>query len=140
MEMLYVTMIKNNLIACGVTMAGSYADLLDEPSEIDRVPKQLRKFLKPTDTVRFEGNWVHFAYGYEQVFKILAKEVREKWPGRDFLAMPLFYLARHSIELHLKEAILFYSQQHSRPPEIEGHRLMSLWNQLLGYVQGLGHG
>jgi len=40
-------------------MTGSYADLLDESSEIERVPKQLRKFLKPTDAVRFEGNWAH---------------------------------------------------------------------------------
>jgi hypothetical protein len=53
--------------------------------------------------------------------------------------MPLFYLARHSIELHLKEAILFYSEQHPRPPEIEGHRLMSLWNQLLRYMRGVGY-
>jgi hypothetical protein len=54
--------------------------------------------------------------------------------------MPLFYLARHSIELHVKETILFYSEQHARPPDLEGHRLMSLWNQLLGYLNGVGYG
>jgi hypothetical protein len=65
--------------------------------------------------------------------------VQEKWPGRDFLAMPLFYLARHSIELHLKEAILFYAEHNPRQPDLEGHRLMSLWNQLQEYMRGVGY-
>ena len=62
----------------------------------------------------------------------------EQWPNRQYLVLPLFYLARHSIELHLKDAILEFAKTDDVMPDLEGHGLMQLWNQFKDYMDRWG--
>ena len=79
-----------------------------------------------------------FRYGYASGFDELARKALEQWPNRQDLALPLFYLARHSIELALKDAIIEFAKTDDVRPEIEGHGLMQLWNQLKEYMKRWG--
>jgi hypothetical protein len=52
--------------------------------------------------------------------------------------MPLFLLARHSIELHLKDTIREYAKTDDMPADLGTHNLMWLWNQLGTYMERYG--
>lgn len=52
--------------------------------------------------------------------------------------MPLFLLARHSIELHLKDTIREYAKTDDMPADLGTHNLMRLWNQLGTYMERYG--
>jgi hypothetical protein len=54
------------------------------------------------------------------------------------LSIPLFFLARHSIELALKTAILEYAQTDDLAARTDGHDLVALWDQLSRYMSRWG--
>jgi hypothetical protein len=74
-----------------------------------------------------------FAYGYEQAFEQLASDGLVHWPNRDYLHMPNFLLARHSIELNLKTTIQEVANRSTLEMDITGHGLLPLWRQLLSH-------
>ena len=65
-------------------------------------PQKFEKFLiqRPPDMADEQS--LHFyAFSYERAFETLVEQARGRWRGGGLLQLPLFYLARHSVELHL---------------------------------------
>jgi len=83
-------------------------------------------------------SWAFYALGYDRAFESLVEKAMERWPGGDYLRMPLFYLCRHSLELRLKYTIRDVSRYTDIGPIVDGHRLMSLWNHLLEHTDKVG--
>jgi hypothetical protein len=104
-------------------------DLL-ELTEIERVPAKVRKFLHRDEPHGYAKTWEYFSYGYGSAFDELARKALETWPNRDYLSMPLFLLARHPIELHLKDTILEYTKTDDTPADLGTHNLMQLWTSV----------
>src|SRR5258708_19315201 len=83
-------------------MAKTFAGIIEE---IDRfsIPSRMEKFLvreRPPSTA--DQTLGFYAYGYERAFDIIATVFKQKWRNGDYLQFPLFYLARHPIDLTLK--------------------------------------
>lgn len=55
------------------------------------------------------------------------------------MSIPLFFLARHSIELALKCTILEYAQTDDIAAKVDGHDLVSLWDQLSAFMARWGN-
>jgi hypothetical protein len=86
-------------------MADEITNLLEEVSGFE-IPNHLQKFLNPErPPSESERSLSFFSYSYELAFLHLAASVKGRWRHNDLLKAPLFYLGRHSIELHLKYAI-----------------------------------
>lgn len=92
---------------------------------------QFEKFLirRPPD-MSDEQSLHFYAFSYETAFEQLVERAKERWPGGGLLQLPLFYLARHSIELHLKWAIDEYGNYTNDRQANSGHNLLALWNEL----------
>jgi hypothetical protein len=115
-----------------------FASIL-EPSEISNPPGRLKKFLfRERQPSGMEQTRSFYAYGYARGFERLADEALENWPGSGGMQMPLFFLARHSIELHLKDAIEAYGRYSPLEPELAGHNLACLWNHLQKQIETAG--
>jgi hypothetical protein len=119
-------------------MPDVFADLLDL-KELEKFPSRIKKFIhRDGREPNYEKTWEYFCGVYHEAFDVLARKALEDWPKRSGLSTPLFYLARHSIELSLKDTILEYASTDAVPAKIDGHGLMQLWNQLLGYLERWG--
>lgn len=102
-----------------------------EVSRIDRLPTKLRRFVFRGERAGgFEQSWGYFAHGYNRAFQDLAREALRLWPRAEYLRLPVFFLARHSLELAIKEVIDRLSQAASVRPELAGHKLLDLWTEL----------
>ncbi|HKA77108.1 MAG TPA: hypothetical protein VKD19_08385 [Pseudolabrys sp.] len=111
-------------------MAETFAGIIEE---IDRfsIPSRMEKFLvreRPPSTA--DQTLGFYAYGYERAFDIIATVFKQKWRNGDYLQFPLFYLARHSIELSLKNAIEDFASYTGDPSADLGHNLSRLWIEL----------
>ena len=119
-------------------VALDFASIL-EPSEISNPPGKLRKFLfreeAPSGNTQTRS---FYAYGYARAFEQLAETALQRWPGGGHTPMPLFFLARHSIELHLKDAIEHYGRCSTLEPELSSHNIARLWNHLQAQIQHAG--
>ncbi|MDE0453149.1 MAG: hypothetical protein OXI90_15455 [Gammaproteobacteria bacterium] len=69
-----------------------------------------------------------FAYSYSEAFKLLWDHAS----SRQSLVYPMLHACRHSIELWLKAAISAVSERDPPP----GHRILELWNKLMGAFHG----
>jgi hypothetical protein len=120
-------------------MAIDFWSLL-EPSELTRIPAKMKKFLHRGERPPSEHfhTWDFFAYGYEHAFNELAEATLNRWPHGDYMRMPLFYLCRHSIELHLKTGIKEYAETMGEPYSLDGHSLTGLWNQFKNLTKKSG--
>jgi hypothetical protein len=78
------------------------------------------------------------AYSYSRAFEELARKAFEASYRGGNLSTPLFFLARHSIELALKSTILEYAESDDTTPKLEGHDLIALWEQLSAYMDRWG--
>jgi hypothetical protein len=82
----------------------------------DEVPERVRKFLHRSRAGSTMGQTTgYYAHGYGYAFERLIMIAIEMWPQADYLRMPVFFLARHSTELHLKEVIQDYSARNRLP-------------------------
>src|SRR3712207_1450111 len=108
--------------------------------EIEYVPKRLRKFLfreRPPSVL--EQTWGYYHHGYSNGFDALYEAIiARRARYRHYLALPLFFIARHSVELAIKEASVAFAAGSSSVPELDSHRLMPLWNQLLRLIKASG--
>lgn len=78
----------------------------------------------------------YFAHGYASAFERLIMVAVSVWPRADYLRLPVFFLARHSAELHLKEVIQDYCAASGRPYDVAGlHSLSALWNRASNLAQ-----
>ncbi len=72
----------------------------------------------------------YYAHGYTYAFQRLVMVAIEMWPLAEYLRMPVFYLARHSAELQLKNVIKEYSTANGQPyTAADEHSLTKLWNK-----------
>jgi hypothetical protein len=78
------------------------------------------------------------SFTYSLAFDELARKAYEPGHRVSNLSIPLFFLARHSIELALKSAILEYAETDETIPKTDGHDLVVLWNELSGCMERWG--
>jgi hypothetical protein len=111
-------------------MADEITDLLEEVSGFE-IPSHLQKFLHPErPPSESERSLSFFSYSYELAFLQLAARIKGRWRHNDLLKAPLFYLGRHSIELHLKYAIEQFAEYTGEGGRDNGHDLLALWGEL----------
>jgi hypothetical protein len=109
---------------------GSFTDILDEVDAFE-IPDRMEKFLYQEEPPsQSERTLSYYSYSYELAFQQLAAVVRERWRSNGLLQAPLFYLGRHSIELHLKCAIQEFSEYTGKQATEKGHDLLALWVEL----------
>jgi hypothetical protein len=108
----------------------SFTAILDEVERWAQ-PKRFQKFLIRERAPSTDGQSLSFyAFSYAQSFDRLAESVQERWSGGGFMQRPVFYLARHSIELHLKWAIDEYVLYTGDASADFKHNLLKLWCEL----------
>jgi hypothetical protein len=118
-------------------MAETFDELLDL-SEFDG-HSQIAKYIhRGSEVNSYASTWEYVAYGYSRAFDELARKAFEMSHRGGNLSTPLFFLARHSIELALKSTILEYADSDETLPRLEGHDLIALWEQLAGYMDRWG--
>ena len=113
-------------------MVDSVAELLEEVEKWS-APKRFKDFFSKEreDTLsRSDHTFRYFAVSYEKAFELLAEWALDRWGVGGVLHPPILYLARHSIELHLKLAIDEYVEYTGRSVEASGQQLVPLWNEL----------
>jgi hypothetical protein len=118
-------------------MAKSFDELLDL-SEFDGQSLIAKYIHHGGDINTYATTWEYVAYTYSRAFEQLARTAFDARHRGDNLSTPLFFLARHSIELALKSTILEYAETDSMPTKVDGHDLVSLWKQLLDYMERWG--
>ena len=111
--------------------------------ELDRVPSQLRPFMEkagkddPDQKVMMTLGYMAYAYG--RAFEEFATEAVKEWPKKDYIAQPICYLARHSMELRLKWAVGAYQDYlGGQTTKTDHHNLMKLWNTLTKLLSDAG--
>jgi hypothetical protein len=109
---------------------GNFTDILEAVGGFE-IPGRMQKFLhrEPPPSLS-EQTLSYYSYSYELAFRQLAEGVRERWRHNGLLQAPLFYLARHSIELHLKYAIQEFAKYTGEQGTETGHDLLALWTEL----------
>lgn len=101
-----------------------------EETESFSIPTKFERFLhreKAPSTA--EHTTFLYAYAYERAFEELAQAARAHWHN-GILRAPLFFLARHSIELHLKAAIKEFESYTGEDIKECGHNIWELWREL----------
>ncbi|QQO19446.1 hypothetical protein JJB98_05785 [Bradyrhizobium diazoefficiens] len=109
---------------------GDFLDILNEASTFETLTK-LEHFLhrEPPPSMS-DQTLSFFAYSYEVTFREMAVALKARWRHNGSLQAPLFYVARHSIELHLKWAIEEFVSYTGDPGKDCGHNLLDLSNEL----------
>jgi hypothetical protein len=117
-------------------MSDPFEDFYDE---IDNFGSEFSKFIHPREfTERYDGTWTYFAFTYERAFEQLARKAYDDGIRGMHLIEPLFFLAHHSMELALKATISEFAQIDEVPPQLTGHRLLDLWDQLYDVMERYG--
>jgi hypothetical protein len=103
--------------------------------ELDHVPGHLKPFFSKAQKGDLDGQIMmtmgYMAYAYGRAFEEFAVGALKEWPKKDYIAQPMCYLARHSMELWLKRAIKEYQEfLGDRSADVDHHNLMKLWNTL----------
>jgi hypothetical protein len=116
-------------------MTEEITDILDEVGRFE-IPGHLQKFLHPErPPSESERTLSYYSYSYELAFLQLAASVKGRWRHNDLLKAPLFYLGRHSIELHLKYAIEQFAEYTGEAGRDTGHDLLALWSELRRQIE-----
>jgi hypothetical protein len=108
-------------------MATSFEELLDL-SEFDGT-SQIAEFIHKEDEGinTYRSTWSYVSYSYSRAFDELARKAFDDAARGANLGNALFFLARHSIELELKNIIVEYAETDDIPPQLTGHDLVTLW-------------
>ncbi|QND70825.1 hypothetical protein [Tardiphaga robiniae] len=118
-------------------MGDPFEDFYDE---IDNLGSDFAKFIHPREFgERWEGTWTYFAFSYDRAFEQLGRKAYEDGSRGMHLIEPLFFLARHSIELALKATIVDFAQIGEVTPQLTGHKLLDLWDQLYAVMDRYGY-
>lgn len=105
----------------------------------NELPPKMRRFLTPRKQPSgFEQTWNFYAFAFERAFEIMAEDYCQRYPNQDYLLIPLMQMARHSMELALKNAIsecTFFSKE---PLKVDGHGLLVLYDRLNRFLVDMG--
>jgi hypothetical protein len=116
-------------------------DQLLDLHEIEQFPSAAAKFVhRDPSGSAYEKTWERFSHGYSVAFEILARRCLERDADPGLLSSSLFYLARHSVELAIKGAILEYAKTDKTLPKLGTHNLQILWDQRGEYMDRWGLG
>lgn len=114
-------------------MNRSYDEIIQY--QVSNIPQRLQPFLdKGTHWDSLSQTWGNYAHAYDRAFEIMASHYLSVHPRSDNLIIPLFYLARHSMELALKEALKECERYSPEPLKIGGHSLLKLFDKLEAYL------
>ncbi len=107
----------------------------------DEIPDHLRHFLKVDKSA---NSWAqttgYYAHGYAYAFERLIMIAISMWPNAEYLRMPVFFLARHAAELHLKDVIREFSAVNGTPDIASNeHRLVPLWTRATAQILAAGY-
>jgi hypothetical protein len=110
--------------------------------ELERIPAQLKTFIHEgakDDPDQIFMNLGYMAYAYGRASTEFAEGALDDWPKKNYIVQPMVYLARHSMELHLKSAIPEYQDYLGDHTEkTEHHSLTKLWNTLVKLLTAAG--
>jgi hypothetical protein len=107
-------------------------------AELERVPLRVRLFLgRERQPSSYAKTWENFAGAYHDAFEIMVDAAMTK-DARGRLTLPLLYMCRHTLELDIKNAIIVYSESAAVPPDVKGHSLARLWNELMRQIELAG--
>jgi hypothetical protein len=118
-------------------MAENFDELLDM-SELESSSEIAKFIYKDCGINNYASTWQYVSYSYSRAFEALARKAFDEGARGGNLGNPLLFLARHSIELELKSAIVEYSETDDTSPELAGHNLVALWKHLCGYMERWG--
>jgi len=118
-------------------MDKTYDELLDL-SEFDGQSLMVKYIHHGGDINHFATTWNYVAFTYNLAFDELARKAYQPGHRVSNLSIPLFFLARHAIELELKSTIIEYAGTDDVEPKLDGHDLVSLWKQLSAYMEKWG--
>jgi hypothetical protein len=110
--------------------------------KLDLIPQEVKPFLNNADGDVEARNFTtmgFMAYAYGQAFEELAEPALAQWPKRDFMTQPMVYLARHSMELHLKRTIGHYQKHLGDKTPTDHHSLLKLWYLMTKLVRDAGY-
>jgi hypothetical protein len=110
--------------------------------ELNRIPDQIKPFLHKADADVEAKTFMTLglmAYAYGRAFEELAESALMQWPKKDFIIQPMVYLARHSMDVHLKKTIKDYQGHPDDRTPIDHHSLMKLWNLLTKSLSDAGY-
>lgn len=106
--------------------------------EVENLPTEVRKFLtKERRASIYDKTWENLCGAYGDAFNLLSQRLLAE-RGYERVVVPLFYLCRHSVELSIKHAVIEYAEALGEPPDVAGHSLASLWNELARLTQAAG--
>ena len=107
----------------------TYDEILKE--EDLQFPWRLKPLLKCRDNQDYGSqSWSYYAYSYDRAFEIMARHTLEYPINNQSLTIPLFYLARHSMELALEEALREIAHIGVDDARTDGHDLLKLYDDL----------
>lgn len=110
--------------------------------EVEKIPQNLKPVFaraKPEDTDQISMTLSYMAYAYGKGFTEYVERALDDWPKKDYIIQPMVYLARHSMELHLKWAIDEYERYLADyNEETYHHGLIKLWNSLTKLMEKAG--
>ncbi|NKC48795.1 hypothetical protein HED54_12870 [Ochrobactrum anthropi ATCC 49188] len=110
----------------------TYDEILKE--EDLQFPWRLKPLLKCRDNQDYGSqSWSYYAYSYDRAFEIMARHTLEYPINNQSLTIPLFYLARHSMELALEEALREIAHIGVDDARTDGHDLLKLYDDLQKY-------
>lgn len=111
-------------------------------AELNLIPAVVKPFLHKADADVEAKNFMtmgFMAYAYGKAFDELAEPALAEWPKRDFITQPMVYLARHSMELHLKKTIKDYQDHLGDRTVTDHHSLLKLWNLMTKLIADAGY-
>ncbi|MER9891912.1 hypothetical protein NKJ40_07370 [Mesorhizobium sp. M0119] len=116
---------------------GAYYDIVD--AQVEMLPNSAQRFLSRRhnrDPDRETWNYYNYAYAHGVV--ALADAVADKVQDKELYLLPLYMLARHSMELSLKAALVEFPEHTGIAVDLDGHKLLSLFKQLCDQVVAIG--
>jgi hypothetical protein len=110
--------------------------------EVEKIPQNLKPVFaraKQEDIDQISMTLSYMAYAYGKGFTEYAERALDDWPKKGYIIQPMVYLARHSMELHLKWAIDEYENYlGDYSEETDHHGLIKLWNSLIKLMEKAG--
>ena len=108
-------------------MGEKIQSLIDK--ELNLIPQDIKLFMNKADSDVEARNFMtmgFMGYAYGRACEDLAETALAEWPKKDFVTQPMVYLARHSMELHLKRTIAHYQEFLGDDTPTDHHSLLKL--------------
>jgi hypothetical protein len=107
--------------------------------QLEGFPIKLKPFIHTSGrTGGMEMTWGFYAFAYERGFEVLAEKCCRAYPSQSYLLLPLMQLARHSMELALKAALIECNKVYGASLATDKHGLVVLYDRLNDFLTSCG--